>query len=887
MANLQGQSTVLTSRTRAYNILCAPVNALAVRPTSASILIRKEMDVLPVALASEHARNAALGVPAAVSLVNDSDDEDEELGFDAAGEMNEAVPRDSTELVSLPNGKPVTDHVRASWIRGKVCSLWGQARLLQTCPGPNPVCLESAHLQYLQEAELEYVVAEKTDGVRYLLLLCRPEDIRESSNVSRPSVPPSRTTHQPHSGHVAFMIDRAFDAYEVVVCNIPDGMYKGTLLDGELVKEHSGELKYLVYDAVAVYGLHVGNVENYITRMNLLSDVLPVDALPVSSPPSVIASVGEHARCSARRVGVSVAPVDGVHAGFSLFRKPLFHPRHAAHVMRMAGVHVDTTDVEAWAAAGVDVASLQRLGSFSHKSDGVILTPLNMAIITGTHWHALKWKQQHPLDLLLEASIGDNSQEWSDYANPVLAAKRRAKCTIRSILADIQSQSSTSENKQGKKEDVCSSGGRDGADCGVGHGFVDSVQHLPNGGNAVRRSRWSMSSADVKELQHKAAADGARAALGSSSADRKGMCADGDAVRATSRRSSGAGSVDLGKGLVAQAFNFRMTGAPSKAAPCADGNKREGLPSMAERRGGSRSERTPSPKRSRVRTACHEVQGREVCDKSGSSKSSKRPEVRSPRGRRVGDGYGCEGHGSAGGESCGSDEDDGNAERRAAARRDRSERKSQALKQALAQQEEAKRIKKRAELRLKMLERAYAEDGRSTQEATDTYGLRSLQDDIMEQPASIHWKLRLLYRVGRTFEDAAVAFNYSGYRLRFVLQDSAMLRSVLCGIESLMREQYLHVRRARLKQHHIARHGQVPAADVPSVRAVSVVVECDSCLDLPKQVMVCKVMRARQDKLDPNCYLTITRTLNVMQDPVNALDLVRALQRAHLKYKLV
>lgn len=294
-----------------------------------------------------------------------------------------------------------------------------------------------------------------------------------------------------------------------------------------------------------------------------------------------------------------------------------------------------------------------------------------------------------------------------------------------------------------------------------------------------------------------------------------------------------ASGVDLGKGLVAKAFNFRMTG-PADAAP-----------TIAER------------KRPRQK---HEHMGHEA---ALMSLSEDQTDDRS---------------------SSDDDTTTADVEKRAIARRERSERKSQALKSALAMQEEARRVKKRAELRLKLLEQSFVDTDAGARD--ELYGLRSVQEDIMEQPASIHWKLRLLYRVGRTFEDAAVAFNYSGYKLRFVLEDSPMLRSVLSGIESLMREQYLHVRRARLRQSQSNKASNATTPSISCVRAVSVVVECDSGLDLSKQIMLCKVMRARQDKLDPNCYLTITRTLNVMQDPVCAIDLVSSLNDAKRKYKL-
>jgi len=253
---------------------------------------------------------------------------------------------------------------------------------------------------------------------------------------------------------------------------------------------------------------------------------------------------------------------------------------------------------------------------------------------------------------------------------------------------------------------------------------------------------------------------------------------------------------------------------------------------------------------------------------------------------------------------------DADALRRSLARRERSKRKHLAMKEEVRMQDEARRIQKRAQVRLRMLEQAAsvescgdlvpaADDGSATRRRAGAGSAVSyledsqqLRNDILDQPASISWKLRLLYRVGRTFKDAAAGLDYCGYRIRFVLKDSIMLRAVLAGFETLIREQYLHVRRSRLANHLCSSSSSSsPPSDaatcktvfaqqpyeVPCIRAISVVVECDSVLDIDNQVMWCKVMRARQDKLDPNCFLTITRTLNVMRDPVDAESLIEAL----------
>lgn len=91
-------------------------------------------------------------------------------------------------------------------------------------PGPQPVSIERRHFPLLKRQP--YVVCEKTDGVRHLL-------------VSTPD------------GTVA-IVNRAFNI-EMVKIRIP----KDTLLDGELVKAKNGRMLFMVYDAVRVKGENI------------------------------------------------------------------------------------------------------------------------------------------------------------------------------------------------------------------------------------------------------------------------------------------------------------------------------------------------------------------------------------------------------------------------------------------------------------------------------------------------------------------------------------------------------------------------------------------------------------------------------------------------------
>jgi len=924
-------------------------------PTSSSMASSggdSAMSVLPVALTSEVLPGVALGAPAAVSLVNDSDDEDELLGYDAAGDINEAVPRDSTEAVPLPAARPVTDTIRASWIRSEVCRLWGQPRLLQTCPGPNPVCVERKHLAWIRDGEYEYVVAEKTDGVRYLLCCCRASDLRDESSIEQEAAELRTGSGAPSAGaggsaasrNVAFMVDRAFDAYEVHLRNAPEDIYEGTLLDGELVREESGEVKFLVYDCVALYGHHVGNVEDYVARLNVLSSLFYMDTLPAGSPPPLLSARPLSADGAAIYVAAAAddAPGGGadteaksvasscLHYRFKVLLKPVFAACHVAHVMHMAGFP------EAPLAEGEDAPR-----RFPHQSDGIILTPRNLEVVTGTNWPMLKWKgENNPIDLLLEASIGDNAQEWADYANPIMSAKRRAGRTLRSIVDSLRVSQTT---RHARPERGCGGGAgsgrrsaaesssakrRDGRqDSGRNASRRQGSSHSPGGRGreetahegdqeptpaTANQNKWSMAAGVVCEAGGEGADEPVREPSPSRTRSRSTRREEGAAAYSGLAKQVGAVRGEgIAPGAVAS-ITTRQQGVTSKQtvglgrgvvvrALVVNGGTKQKVDGAARKRGRGESRRESRSNKARTTRGGRSRSGSRSRSRSSRSSSSSSSSGSSSSSSRSGDRRRRRSTGRRSSHDARGDarrrKHSSSAERRAEARRLRQEKKERALKAAVQLHKEARRIQKRAQLRFAMLAQSAAlpSDASSSDAAAHDSGISS---DILDQPESIHWRLRLLYREGRSFKDAASGFPYSGYTIRFSLENSPMLRAVLAGFEALVREQYLHVRRARLADHRARGGGsgsassgggaanvdlcRVPAngGDVPSVRAVGVVVECDTKLNLEKQLMRCRVVRARQDKLDPNCRLTITRTLGAIIDPVSASDLVQALRDA-------
>jgi len=96
-------------------------------------------------------------------------------------------------------------------------------------PGPQPISIERKHFPILKGAE--YVVCEKTDGERHMMVATTFE--------GKPK---------------CLFVNRAFDMFEVKI-NLNKKAYEGTILDGELYDDI-----LMVYDAILVNGVVVGHL---------------------------------------------------------------------------------------------------------------------------------------------------------------------------------------------------------------------------------------------------------------------------------------------------------------------------------------------------------------------------------------------------------------------------------------------------------------------------------------------------------------------------------------------------------------------------------------------------------------------------------------------------
>ena len=108
-------------------------------------------------------------------------------------------------------------------------------------PGPQPISIERKHFSTLKNGN--YVVCEKTDGVRHALVCTTFEGKKK-----------------------AFLINRALQLTPVSL-SFPKKAYDGTVIDGELVE---GKL-FMVYDGMMIYGESVMslNLNDRISKTDL------------------------------------------------------------------------------------------------------------------------------------------------------------------------------------------------------------------------------------------------------------------------------------------------------------------------------------------------------------------------------------------------------------------------------------------------------------------------------------------------------------------------------------------------------------------------------------------------------------------------------------------
>lgn len=136
----------------------------------------------------------------------------------------------------IPSCSRLTDEFERGQVLSILGSLYG-VRSLKSFPGASPVSLERRNL--LQVQQQPYLVTLKSDGVRYILLLCVTRD------------------GWGEDVHRALFINRSLEMYECEVWANDTYFTTPTLFDGELVWQNSSsglQKMFLIFDAISVRG---------------------------------------------------------------------------------------------------------------------------------------------------------------------------------------------------------------------------------------------------------------------------------------------------------------------------------------------------------------------------------------------------------------------------------------------------------------------------------------------------------------------------------------------------------------------------------------------------------------------------------------------------------
>jgi len=229
-------------------------------------------------------------------------------------------------------------------------------------PRANPSSLTREKLRFLVEEP--YWVAEKTNGVGYLLVLFR----------------------RANGQNCAVMVNRAWAMYEVQVW-ASDDVFGGTAFDGELVwDEAAGCNKFLLFDALAFGGRtlrheHLPQRYAFITQM-----FLPwAEWNPVNTADLELANhLASQMAADEHKIIPCADPLDE----HRLFMCPKQQFRLAELPVLVAACKTTT-----------------------HSIDGFVLSPLKERIVVGSHPKLLKYKFKPSFDLLVLQSSSSSAEE--------------------------------------------------------------------------------------------------------------------------------------------------------------------------------------------------------------------------------------------------------------------------------------------------------------------------------------------------------------------------------------------------------------------------------------------------------------------------------------------
>lgn len=174
-----------------------------------------------------------------------------------------------------------------------------------TFPGSQPISIEYKHFKILKKHS--YVVCEKTDGVRYMMLAFMFDNKKR-----------------------CMFVNRALDMFECPL-NFRKAVYDGTILEGELYED-----TFMIYDCLIACGKNVGR-EDLIIRIDACERV----------------------------------------------KKMLMSMKYDPVKIQLKKFHL---------LQEFETFMNEYLPTVTQKMDGLVFTPINYPVQTGTHEAMFKWK---------------------------------------------------------------------------------------------------------------------------------------------------------------------------------------------------------------------------------------------------------------------------------------------------------------------------------------------------------------------------------------------------------------------------------------------------------------------------------------------------------------
>lgn len=246
-----------------------------------------------------------------------------------------------TPILKLqPSNTMIEDDFEKKHYWSTLLDFWKLPPNISHFPGPNPISLERTNIEDLNRND--YLVALKTDGVRYLLLM---------------------TTKPNSTEPISLMIDRVKVMYEVEIWASEEFFYNGCLLDGELVWNSNGDLQFIIFDVVVLKGMNCIDM-SYRERLDVINNHILCmdDALDDDVVEKILS---EEDKFCARNNSYNLQIL----------------PKMCVSKFQIA---------ELWKSSKLTCC---------HKNDGVIFTLNNAPVHTGTSKYIYKWKPLHSIDV--------------------------------------------------------------------------------------------------------------------------------------------------------------------------------------------------------------------------------------------------------------------------------------------------------------------------------------------------------------------------------------------------------------------------------------------------------------------------------------------------------